>query len=986
MKRLITLFGFVLASCLTLLAQPQSEVKITTSKVYGDSFDMWPKTSSIDIPVIVDWGDGELKGYQIDPNSSGYFAKVSGKIVGDTIRIFSELTSLDCSEGGVTSLYLINQPQLTQLIASKNELTTDCYDFSGAPNLASVDVHANNLTLMDMREFTQLQFFTAYENPGLTTVLFPDGCETLQQISMSNCDISNFYPVSLPNLSSLTLSNNSLIEIELGEYYPNLSSLSVDNNYIQEINLSQSPKLTQLAISNNFLQELNISHNPALTGVHCSYNQLKTLDLSNNPDITRLSCANNQLTRLDVSKLPKLLTLTCDSNQLTRLDLSANSYLQKVYCKANQLEFLDFSGNNNLNYVDCRYNANMTACSVNYMFDTMWALWDTQYYANLLIEGCNAEGADASVITSAEYKWKTDITCDGSAVCDSVVITLQPAENGSYHLEQPTQYGQNYVEISQKAKVGTPIKVVTRPDEGYTLKEVHVNDRQIADSVICLNEAATIGVTFASTLVPYITLQVAENHEMSFALMSDNETTVEIDWGNGVPKTYTLKNSWTRIDEVSAGTQIRITGEVTAANFESYPGMGLWDNEITGIDVTHNDRLMWLSTYMNPIGTLDIRNCPELMYLDCAYCELTELDVTLAPGLSTLICYGNALQQLNITNNPELEELNAKNNQLTEIDLQNNSLLRKLDLQNNQLTKVQTSHMTNLESLALSGNQLTEIDLSKNTLLTELAVANNRLQKLDISQNTALTNLQCNQNQIRNLTLYTNEQIQYIDCEDNQMTACDLNDLYYSLPEFSSTEPVKGYNLRVKGMTAQANDADHAESIIAKGKGWQINYEGDGSGCDEAYITIKETEHGSVTVYDEELKEVKSGQKVRKNSPITIETTPESGYTTESVKANGETVINGQYVPTRATDIVVRFQLQSSISQTDSENVQICIDQSEVHINASSDSDIYIYDLTGKLIRKALQIRQTHITLTTGIYLIKVVQHDNTFTQKVILH
>lgn len=989
MRKLLTILYAILCLSAMTAAQTTSEIKITTSKEYGDNFDMWPKTSSIDDPIVVDWGDGELKTYNIDPNESGYFAKVSGRIVGDTIRIFSQLTSLDCSEGQVTSLYLIGQDQLTHLIAYGNELTYGNFDFTGALNLTNVDVNSNQINLMDMRSFEKLQFFSAYDNPGLTTVLFPDSCETLEQITLSNCDISNFYPVYLPNLSLLTLSNNALMELETGDYYPNLSTLSIDGNYLQQIDLSQCPELTQLNIEKNFISSLNLTHNPKLTGIFCSRNQLKELDLSGNPEITRISCANNNITHLDVSKQLKLMTLNCDSNRIERLNLKQNSFLREIYCKANLLEFLDFSGNNQLEKVDCRYNSRMTACAVNYMFGTMWGLWEEQYFTNLFLEGCNAEGADASTITSSDYKWKIDITCDGSAECENVNITVLPAQNGTFYLEQATADGLSYNKITETAKIGTPIRVVATPDEQFALAGVKVNDSLITDSLFLVHENSSIEAVFSSTLDPYILLEVEANHEMSFALASAEPTTITIDWGNGEAKEYSIKDTWTRIDEVSAGTQIKITGDVTAANFESYPGMGLWDNQITGIDVTNNNLLVWLSTYMNPIDTLDLSNCPDLTNLDCAYSDLSQLDISKATGLTHLICYGNQLTQLDVSKNNALLELNAKNNLLEDIDLSNNSLLETLDLQQNKLKAVNTSHMSGLKILSLSGNLLDSINLGKNTQLTELSLNENNLKSIDLSENTQLIRFQCSSNQISGLDFSNNTKLQYVNCEDNMMSACALNDMYYSLPEFKSDEPVDGFTLWVKGTSDKANDAEHAESILATGKGWKPNYEGDGSGCEEAYLTIKETENGSVQVFDADNHEVKSGEKMTKGKTYTVKANPEEGYQVSSMKANGvELNKYGEFTPTRATDIVVKFEQENPDVANEGDNgidLTIYTHDHTLCIEAGEQTDILVYNILGRMVYRSSKATSVRVELPSGLYLIQSIQSGRTDTRKVVV-
>ena len=981
MKKLLAMVGIITA-CLNASAQVKSEIKITTSLEYGDSFVMFPKTSSADEPVVVDWGDGELKEYRINPNSSGYFAKVTGRIMGDTIRISSQLTKLDCTGCGITSLFITEQPKLTHLLMSENELTTYQYDLTGAPNLEVVELNANQLVRMDMRPFEHLQNFAAYDNPNLSTVLFADGCESLRSISMNNCDISNFYPVSLPNLSSLSLENNSLMELEIGELYPNLSQLNVAGNYLQAIDVTHCGRLSQINIGNNQIQTLNLGNNPMLTGVFCNYNRLKELNLNNNPEVTRISCNNNLLKKLDLSQQSRLITLECDSNQLARLDLSQNTYLQKIYCKANLLEVLDFAQNMSLNYVDCRFNSKMTACAVNYMFDTMWALSEQQYRTNLLIDGCNAEGADASTITSATFKWKTDIECDGSAVCEAVEITLQPAENGTYAALQPAEQGQKYVPVEGKVKTGTPIRLTAAPNPGYAFKGIVVNGEQRADSVFCLQGASTVGVLFVSTATPHIDLVVNKGQEMSFALKAKSPITVDIDWGEGLTEQYTVDKNWKRIEGVANASDVKITGEVSHANFESFPGMG-WDNNLKGIDVSGNEHLVWLSTYMNPIGKLDVSNCTQLTYLDCAHSELSELDVTHATELTELTCYGNQLTHLDVTKAAELTLLNAKSNLLTEIDLSRNTVLEELHLGDNALTEIETAHLENLKVLRVGLNQLTALSVEHNDGLIELAFDGNQLTEIDLDNNTLLQKLTCNDNRLAALWV-NSDYLKYLNCEDNGLSACALTDLYYSLSEFPNTEPAKGFSLVVKGKK-RPNDAEMAESVLAKGKGWTVNYEGNGDGCTEAYITIKESENGSITLYDEQQQEVVSGQKVAKNSVLTVKADPAAGYQLEWVKANGKAVNGESFSVTRSTDIAARFALQTGIDDESEQMVTLYTEGRTIVVESPLPADVTVWSMQGGTVFAQQHTQQAQMTLQAGIYLVKVSNGHDEVVQKVVL-
>lgn len=969
-----------LATSISILAQ--SEIKITTSLEYNDSFTMYPASTSKNDTIRIDWGDGTIKTYNIDPEASTFFKKVTGAVKGDTIRILSKLIELDINSASVTSLTILDQPLLKLLNASSNALTSDNILMDGAPYLKNVTLSKNQLTTLDMRPFTNLEFFTASENSSLSTVLFAEGSTSLKNITMNECDISHFYPINLPQLNSLSISKGSLMELEIADFYPALTSLDVSGNLIQTIDVSKCPQLFTLNVSNNQLTEINVSQNIELARLYCSDNKLTHLNLLHNTKINDLGCNNNDLNELHVSHLSKLQTLSCSGNNLQSLNLYNNFYLSRLYCTDNQLMFLDFAGNPNMDYIDCRNNPNMTPCSLNYMFSTLLARNRDAYYANLLIEGSNGETSDTDLVNSAEMKWKTDVEGDGTAVCDSVVLNIQPAQNGTYKLMQSSLYGKDYKEIGTKAMAGTPIKVMAEPAENFAFKSVTVDGKEFADSLFVVSKEATVAINFTSTLIPYITLTTTKGTPLTFALSTDEaETEITIDWGDGMEQVYSPGTQKAFIDGIATGEHVLIKGEVVAADFASYPGMGdAWDNQLKGIDVSHNSLIRELSTYMNPIQTLDISSCKELTYLDCAYSQLAELNVQNNSKLEQLICYGNKLTSLDVKNNKSLVNLNAKINTFTSIDLSQNSLLQEIDLQGNQLSTLDVTNLPALESLSLNNNLLTSLDVSQNKELKELGISGNAITELDLSQNQELIKLQCADNHLKRLDLSRQKLIYYINCEGNNFSACTLNDLYYSLPQYPTLdEPLKSFALWVKGNNEEtANDAEHAESLIAKGKGWTINYEGDGSGCSQSYVTVLPVENGTVRLLDSHNREVVSGSKVEKNSMLTVEATPDEGYCVKNMKANGKDIVNAGFSITRYTEVAVNFELKTGIDSQENATFSIYGDKDVIWIDSPQEAILMVYTTNGSLVGKYSVSDKTSIPLPPGTYIVNVMQADGT--------
>ena len=978
MKKFYLFFACLVAGMLSglpVLAQEESEIKFTTSKVYGDVLQMFPKSTAEADTIRVDWGNGEIAKYNIRPNASPYFSKVTGKIVGDTIRIFTKLVKLDIAGAQLTSFYTKNQTLLTNLQLNDNQLTSGSLDLEGAPNLSNLDLSQNQLTVFNASSFAKLEMFSANENPQLGTVIFPDGSTTLRSISMNKCDISHFYPVNLPTLQGLTLESGSLMDLEIANHYPNLSTLDVAGNYIADLDVSQCPKLETLNVTGNQLTKLEVSANSEIINLFCAKNQLKELNLQKNTKIVTLTCGGNLLTSLDVSCLSGLARLNCEDNAIERLDVSQNFYLNKIECKNNQLEFLDFAGTPRMEFVDCRDNSKMTSNTVNYMFSTLLGRKSDSFSPNLLVEGCNAEHSNTAEMNTTEMKWKTDITGDGTAKFTNVNLTVKPSVHGTFTLSQPTEYGKKYQNITDKAVIGTPVKVTSNPDADYAFSNVVVNGRVINDTLFVVEKDATVEVNFKSTKKAKMVMGVTEGASLSFGLMApNNDTEITVDWGNGVPSSYVIGKKITRLDGKATGTTLTIVGNISEADFSSYPGMGLWENNFTSLTVSDNDQLEVLNTYMNPIKSLNVKGCPNLQMLDCSFCELTELDVTQNTKLISLVCYGNELQKLDVTKCPQLIELNVKTNQLTEIDLTANSLIEKLDVQNNALTSVDVAHMAGLVDFAAANNKLTEINVAKNNKLHVLNVMGNALTSLDLSHNPSLGKLLCGDNNISALDCSHQQLLYYVNVENNKMSACALTDLYYSLNEYPVLEePLKSHTLWVRGTNElKKNDAEGAESIIAVGKGWKVNAEGDGSGCPEAYVTVFESENGSVAVFTADNTPVLSGTKAKKNSTLKVVATPAPGYRVAKVLANGKAVENGQFVITRSTDIFAKFEVATGVEAVETAGILIGGAKGGVKIVAEAPAAVSVYTIGGQQVAQQQVEGQQHIALAAGTYVVKV--------------
>ncbi len=1043
-------FLFTLFAIAATHAANEPVITLTTDKTVGETLEFRAYCASADIAFTVDWGDGQPKSYSVDPNGWGFQQWTEGEIKGNTIKITGPVVLFSCEEMQLSSFTLENQTSLADLSLSENNLTeltipagTPLKDLDVSKNqiehsgfnpkfniegaagtLENLNASNNKLTNLNLNKFSSLIYFNASYNPELNTVVFYDGSTALKQITLNDCDIVHFYAISLPNVTKIDLGNNSLTEFEQGSY-PNLSTLNLQGNMISEIDVTKFPHLYSFYCSNNALTSINVANNPELVQLSCSNNDISSIDLSNNTSLTSLYVnGNSSLSRLDITKIRSIKTLDISNTNISFIDLTNAPFLNTFTAQNTKCEFFYFNyvQPEVLQKIDIRNNPQMTAQSLNVMYKTMPIHKETySTVPTLLLEGSNAEHSNTSYPTSQDMQWISDVTGDGSITNTNVDITVKDAdsgekihvegyfggdilnnkvydftkydaENGSYYIAQWTgDYYQNLRDITTAAEQGAPMMIVDTPSDGFKFKSVTVNGKEYFQKWFITNETAEIKVNFEAT-AKSISFTTGVGQDLSFALYADKSNTpIELDWGNGALQQYSIGTTVTRIDGVAMGETITIHGDVTEANFESYGEygelMGLWNNKITGIDVSKNSELRSLNLYFNPISTLDISNLSQLTDLDISMTEaLTELDVTNNTKLVSLTCYGNLLSSLDVSKNTELVSLDAHNNSIAQIDLSNNAKIKELVLTNNQLASIDLSHLESIETLSIAGNLLTAIDLSANKMLNDLNVGRNLLNGLDLSNNLKLQMLSFNDNNIHSIKLDMLPDIRIIDCGGNGMTACELDDFYFNLPIYPiERDPEdKGATLTLlTGSETTPNDARNSDTAIASEKGWICSLNGNASGCDEAVVIIEQSLNGSIKLTDADGKEILSGSKAKKNSPITIEPLPDNGFRLDNVTVNGTVVEGLEFTIARLTKVLASFIKDAGVDNVAPDGVSIAGKNDEIVVTTPIESSVEVYNMNGANIVSTLANGETIIPATKGFYIIKVTNQHGTMARVV---
>lgn len=1056
-------------------------VTLTTSKDVGTSLTLYAWTSSTDEAFTVDWGDGTVKTYNINPNDYGYAKRISETTKGQTITITGNLVSLELNKAGLTSATLTGQTALTKVDLEDNELatfTTDglpavtevllqnnqltAFAATGMSAVKKINLKGNqlsyytldlsaaaatledlnmanngdNFTMLSLRNFGALKYFDASNNPELTTVAFPDENPTLVSISLNDCYIMHFYDYSFPELTSLYLSNNALMELELqAENAPKLHTLSIANNYLSELDVTKYTDLWTLYCGKNQLTSLNVANCPELTSLNCDSCQITKLDLSNNKKLSTLSVNGNPIKKLDISQNTMLQNINISNTQVSYINLDHVYSLREFRAANTQCTFFYFNYINawgRFNHVDIRNNARMTGNSMNFTLRTLPGAY-SEYSNALLIAGSNGETADTSYPTSSDMKWKIDVTGDGTASNPDVAVTVEgtvvgdstvtgefggmkqdqtftfskySTTGGEFMLTQWSGgYYQQLADVTTKAKAGVAIHVDPLPAEGYVFDGVLVNGQKIDDEWFTIEEASTIQPLFRAA-EKRLSFTAPIGQTLSFQVGAKTEgqasTTVQIDWGSGAKQDYTFYGTTlqrldgtaaTPTDASATESTITLYGDVFALNLESYgefgEEFGLWNNKVSSIDLSGNSSLTSLNLYMNPIGTLDLSNEPLLTDLDASYCELTSIDVSKLPALQTLNVYGNELTTLNLAANTELTDLDAKVNNLSAIDLSANTKLQLVNLSRNALTDIDVTMLPSLISLLVTSNQLTAVNVKQNSYLQELGVGHNKLADLDLSGNKLMRFLSFNDNAIQNLDLHTFTDLRQIDCGGNGMDACALNEFYMTLPKY----PVLGEDEQPSGSTltlltgeeATPNDATGSDTSIASDKGWTPSLTGNGSGCNYTWLYITQPVNGTIALTDAEGQTIQSGDKVLRNSPITLTATPDNGYTLDKVLVNSTEVEGTEFKVSRVSTVTATFKLATAIDALQAAEASVQTANGTIIVNAPEGTRLEVFTIGGQNVCTASAAGTTIIPVASGSYVVRLATDKGLQTVKIMV-
>lgn len=202
------------------------------------------------------------------------------------------------------------------------------------------------------------------------------------------------------------------------------------------------------------------------------------------------------------------------------------------------------------------------------------------------------------------------------------------------------------------------------------------------------------------------------------------------------------------------------------------------DNELTALDVSGLDKLVYLECYRNQLTSLDVSGLSALETLRCSSNQLTNLNVGGLTALTFLNCSKNNLTSLDVSMLQSLETLYCQYNQLTSLNLGKLAALTYLDCDNNKLKTLDVKGLKGLTNLNCSQNELIALDASGLTALEYLYCDYNSLESLNVTGLTSLLKLDCCLNtSLKSLDVSSLTSLTSLNCYFCDLTSLDLSNL-----------------------------------------------------------------------------------------------------------------------------------------------------------------------------------------------------------------
>ena len=560
-------------------------------------------------------------------------------------------------------------------------------EMSTLTNLEYLIISHNELTRLDLTEFTKLQFVNLADNPFKHNNLkigenHPDLVYlNINQIPKGGMEL-NFNVDKFTQLQYLTAWANKDIT------YLDVSKCP----YLQYLSLDCAEGMTSIDVSaNSELQVLNVSDSG-----------ISSIDITNNPKLKELYCdhmgydngGSAKLSALDITKNPELVYLFCSGNNLTELDVTNNTKLTHVFASANYLTSIDVSNNEELLQLGISKNFFNFAS-----LPEQGLKWLEYVYVN---QRPMPVAPEQKVGTILDFSDK--VLRDGT----TTLCAMYKSPNMNPTEVEPLKEGVDYTYVDGK------VKLLTEQTDSVYCEFVNsmFGTLLLRSANFMIKSEDNMG---KPTKVFSFKPAVAGELSFNVTTFGEESSKILVDFGDGELKEFATHES-------AASGEYEISG-IAGEEVVIYAPEGV---VITGFMIENVE-----------LADVDLNNAYRLEVLKIKNCKLANVDLSFLKYLKEIDLSDNALTRLDLSGvnfyfDKNVSYLNVANNQLEQLDLGDfKSNLVELNASNNKLVELDLEEAIALTRLNLSNNNIVELDLLSCKLLEELNITNNNFYDLE---------------------------------------------------------------------------------------------------------------------------------------------------------------------------------------------------------------------------------------------------------------
>ncbi|WP_024997802.1 leucine-rich repeat domain-containing protein [Prevotella falsenii] len=564
-------------------------------------------------------------------------------------------------------------------------------------------------------------------------------------------------------------------------------------------------------------------------------------------DVTKMDCSKQytKVLAIDASKNKLIEEITAERCHLTALDLLANTGIKKLKCGYNNITSIKLAPNSELQDIDL--NNNRELAEVNFSDQTKLekvnvnecgALTAMVFKNNaalkiLYMNGTGMQKLDISDLSALEqfggYGSKLTAAKFPTNAKNLSVVSLQSNLLDACALD-------DIFRALPKTKATEP-NLGIEDNRGTTTCNTN-----IAKDKGWIPDVEGDGTGCATPIVPpadapIITLTVVSNLDIKVKLAAKRDNTkIWVKEGNADFKEKI-------INSVLETGEAPVYKAVDATTIQFY-------GDITQIECVSNGK------------------------------RFTAADFSKNPLLEVINIAHNALEALDLSANTKLKVLKSGINILNSVKFAANSDLEEVELNDNiSLASIDLSAQSKLKTLNVSGcKALTVLNYDRSEAIQRLDVSETNLQKLDIEYLPNLFNLNAHDAHLTALKLPRSfANLDAVKVSDNSLDACELNRLYKSLPT------VKHSTIKLVINGNPETTISHTK--IATDKGWKVDVEGDGTGCENP-TGIDAVEAAGINIdYNAATRKV-TVSNAKANAKILLYTT--NGTKVADMRTNGE--------------------------------------------------------------------------------------------------